>query len=132
MFRVNGKIERLLGFNPVDAKWQRASLSLLPCRTFHEWGRHGVCGLGRTFRVGGQINTRTVHRASLSFTLAARFALDSQWGRAATPASCGNELSNLLAPFHRICTPMHTSRNAESFRITFVPVGPSLLASRSA
>src|SRR6202051_4637511 len=68
---------------------------------------------------------------SLSFISSHRF-LYSQRGSATTPANCGNELSNLLAPFHKICTPMHTSRNAESFKITFVPVGPSLLASRSA
>src|ERR1700691_5008317 len=58
--------------------------------------------------------------------------LAGQCGSPTTPPNCGNELSNLLAPFHRICTPMHTSKNAESFKITFVPVGPSLLASRSA
>ena len=55
----------------------------------------------------------------------------SQCGSAATPLSCGNELSSLLAPFQKICTPMHTSRNAVSFRITLVPVAPILLASRS-
>src|ERR1700728_48090 len=68
---------------------------------------------------------------SLSFIHSER-SLPRQRGSATTPANCGNELSNLLAPFHKICTPMHTSRNAVSFRITLVPVGPSLLASRSA
>ena len=37
-----------------------------------------------------------------------------------------------VALFHRICTPMHTSRNDESRRITLIPVGPSSIASRSA
>jgi len=40
--------------------------------------------------------------------------------------------SSVLAPFHRICTPMHTSRNDESRKITFIPVGPTAAASRSA
>src|SRR6266436_9704155 len=68
---------------------------------------------------------------SLSFIHSNR-PLRAQRGSATTPPNCGNELSNLLAPFHKICTPMHTSRNAESFKITFVPVGPILVASRSA
>ena len=59
-------------------------------------------------------------------------SLRPQCGTATAPASCGNELSNLLAPFQNICTPMHTSRNAVSFKITFVPVAPILLARRSA
>src|ERR1700722_3965660 len=67
----------------------------------------------------------------LSFVHSKRW-FRSQCGSVTTPANCGSELSNLLAPFHKICTPIHTSRNAESFKITFVPVAPTLLASRSA
>ncbi len=44
----------------------------------------------------------------------------------------GKEPSNWLAPFHRIWTPMHTSRKAESLIITFMPVGPMIAPSRSA
>ena len=86
--------------------------------------------VGRTIRAGEYINAGPVHCDSLSFR--SNRWLRSQRGSAPTPPNCGNELSNLLAPFHKICTPMHTTRNAESFKITFVPVGPSLLASRSA
>lgn len=42
------------------------------------------------------------------------------------------ELSNWLAPFHRICTPIHTSRNADSLMITFMPVGPIVAPNRFA
>src|SRR5262249_9138672 len=30
MFRMHREVERLFGFNPGDAKWQRAAFSLLP------------------------------------------------------------------------------------------------------
>src|SRR5216683_6797742 len=45
------------------------------------------------------------------------------------PAS---EPNNTLAPFHRICTPMHTSKNDDNRMITLIPVAPSNIASRSA
>lgn len=51
------------------------------------------------------------------------------------PAQCtckGSELSRALAPFHRICTPMHTSRNDVSCRMTVIPVLPRICPSRSA
>src|ERR1700722_3691891 len=125
MFRVNGKIERLFLFDPLDAKWQWIALSLLPSRSFHEWDRDGFVRPGGTTLVGEHINARTVHNPSLSSTR-------PQCGSVTTPPNCGNELSNLLAPFQKICTPMHTSRNAVSFKMTLVPVAPTLLASRSA
>jgi hypothetical protein len=56
MLRVNGKIERLLLFDPLDTKRQGVPLSLLPSRSFHDWGRLGIGGLGRTIRVGEHIN----------------------------------------------------------------------------
>jgi hypothetical protein len=56
MFRVNGKIERLLLFDPLDPKWQWVALSLVPSWSFHEWGRHGVGSLGRTIHVGEHVN----------------------------------------------------------------------------
>ncbi len=56
MFGVNGKIEGLLLFDPVDAKWQWVALSLLPGRSFHEWDRHGVGSLGQTIHLGEHIN----------------------------------------------------------------------------
>jgi hypothetical protein len=55
MFRVNGKIERLLLFDPSDAKWQWIALSLLPSRSFNEWGRHGFLSLRRAICVGEHI-----------------------------------------------------------------------------
>jgi hypothetical protein len=36
--------------------------------------------------------------------------------------ACSKERSNVLAPFHTICTPMQTSRKEVSFTMTFVPV----------
>src|SRR5580692_2482425 len=42
MFRVNGKIEGLLLFDPLDAKWQWATLGFLPCRTHGGWRRQGM------------------------------------------------------------------------------------------
>ena len=41
MFSVNGKVERLLLFDPRDTKRQRAPLSLLPCRAFRRRNRLG-------------------------------------------------------------------------------------------
>ena len=39
--------------------------------------------------------------------------------------TCRNhELTSALAPFQRICTPMHTSRNDVSCKITVIPVAP--------
>src|ERR1700691_5150635 len=40
MFRVNGKVERLLLFDPLDAKWQWVALSLVPCWTPGRWRPH--------------------------------------------------------------------------------------------
>src|SRR5579863_1680698 len=130
MFRVNGKIKCLLRFDPGDAKRQWVAFSLVPSLSFRERGRHGVRSCGRTLHVGEHINARTVHCPPLF--IHPNRSLRSQCGSATTPPSCGNEPSSLLAPFHKIWTPMHTSRNAVSFKITFVPVGPILLASRSA
>src|SRR5580704_7757783 len=130
MFRVNGKIERLLRFDPADTKREWVALGLVPSRSFHHWSHHGAGSLGGAIQVGEHVNARTLHCASLSSTPNRR--LRSQCGSDTAPANCGNEPSSLLAPFHKICTPMHTSRNAVSFKITFVPVGPILLASRSA
>src|SRR5208283_2417127 len=59
MFRVNGKIERLLRFDPLDAKWQWAALSFLPCRTPGRWRRHGM---GRAGGVGAHFEVRIVDR----------------------------------------------------------------------
>ena len=42
------------------------------------------------------------------------------------------EFSSWLAPFHRICTPIHTRRNAESLSTTVIPVGPIMAPSLSA
>jgi len=55
----------------------------------------------------------------------------TQW-EIAGPAILSSDASNWLAPFHTICTPMHTRRNDESFTITFIPVGPITTANRSA
>src|ERR1700693_1118845 len=41
----------------------------------------------------------------------------------------GCEAKSALAPFHRICTPMHTSRNEVSCKITVIPVRPRNLLS---
>jgi len=43
-----------------------------------------------------------------------------------------NEPSNTLAPFQRICTPMHTSKNDDNRMITLIPVAPRNRASLSA
>src|SRR3984885_3780092 len=71
MFGVNGKIERLFLFDPLDSKRQWAALSLLPSWSFHEWG------VGRTIHVGEHINARTVHCPSLSSTPTTRFAFNA-------------------------------------------------------
>ena len=42
------------------------------------------------------------------------------------------EANKALAPFHRICTPMQTSRNDDNRRITLIAVAPRIRASRSA
>jgi hypothetical protein len=42
------------------------------------------------------------------------------------------DASSVRTPFHKICTPMHTSRKAESLMTTFIPVGPMTIASLSA
>ena len=44
----------------------------------------------------------------------------------------GSDVNSALAPFHTICTPMHTSKNDVSCRITVMPVVPSTRPSRSA
>lgn len=44
----------------------------------------------------------------------------------------GNSTHNALNPFHMICTPMHTSRNDVSCKITVIPVVPRIFLSRSA
>jgi hypothetical protein len=45
---------------------------------------------------------------------------------------CARFCNSALNPFHKICTPMHTSRNDDS-RITIViPFSPRIAASRSA
>jgi hypothetical protein len=48
--------------------------------------------------------------------------------RAASPIqrwdSAGIVASSALAPFQKICTPMHSRMNAESFSTTLVPVSP--------
>src|SRR5260370_23191538 len=44
----------------------------------------------------------------------------------------GTDASSALTPFHRICTPMQTSRNEESRRITLMAVAPRSCAIRSA
>ena len=43
-----------------------------------------------------------------------------------------SDANNTLAPFQKICTPMHTSKNDDSRMITLIPVAPSNFASRSA
>jgi hypothetical protein len=55
MFRVNGKIERLLLFDPLDPKRQWVALNLLPSQSFHERG-HRVGSLGRTIHAGEHVN----------------------------------------------------------------------------
>ncbi len=57
---------------------------------------------------------------------------ESAFRRRAQRTCTGTELNNALAPFHRICTPMHTSRNEDSCIITVIPVVPRIRASRSA
>ncbi len=58
MFRVNGKIERLLLFDPIDAKWQWIALSFLPCRTSRgQW----TGGVGPGVRIRGQVKVWLFH-----------------------------------------------------------------------
>ncbi len=51
MFRMNGKVERLLSFDPRNPERQWTSLSLRPRRAFCSSRRSGLGGLGRTVRV---------------------------------------------------------------------------------
>src|SRR6202042_3578360 len=65
MFRLNGKVERLFFFYPVNAEWQWLALSLLPSGSFHRPDCDGVGCFRRTMHVVGHINARTVHCTSL-------------------------------------------------------------------
>jgi len=38
--------------------------------------------------------------------------------------------TSALTPFHKICTPIHTSKNEDNRKITFIPFGPIAAANR--
>jgi len=39
--------------------------------------------------------------------------------------------TSALTPFHKICTPIHTNKNEDNRRITFIPLGPTAAANRA-
>jgi len=135
MFRVNGKIERLLLFDPLDAKWQWVALSLIPSSAVSRSGAATVlAGLD-----GPSVLASTSTIELFTFPL---FFVTS--ASTPTPVSAFNaegcksgklratQLSNFARAFHRAFTSNAHQQERVSFKITVVPVGPTLLASRSA
>jgi hypothetical protein len=53
-------------------------------------------------------------------------------GKPSQSVPAGRDFSSALIPFQTICTPMQTSKNEVSWRITVMPVVPSTRPSRSA
>jgi hypothetical protein len=108
-----------------------AELSLLVVGGLVMRYRSSIHGAGD--RMGWGKARDQVAVAALSIAIFLAHECDAGQPAARAQRRCkGSEIKRALAPFHRICTPMHTSRNDVSCMITVIPVAPSILASRSA